>query len=150
MSALGKLLDGLFPYIPAVRWAAALEKGAVDSLCPKCAAALVELEAGGAEAAGLPAYALYWYDGLAARIVRGYKYEDKRWLSRFMGDRLAYAARCLGHFDAVCPVPLHKKRRRMRRFRSGGAAGKAHRAGAAHSSSRAARSAHATRRRRRS
>jgi competence protein ComFC len=115
MGIVTRLLDALFPYIPACVGCGA-EKGAVDSLCPKCAEELGELEAGSAEAPCFPAYSLYWYDGLAARIVRGYKYEDKRWLSRFMGGRLACAARCIGRFDAVCSVPLHKKRRRKRGF----------------------------------
>ena len=112
---LTRLLDSLFPYIPKCV-GCGVEKGAVDSICPKCAVELNTLAAGQAEVLGIPTYSLYWYDGIAARIVRGYKYNDKRWLSRFMGDRMAKAAMELGGFDAVCPIPLHKKRRRLRGF----------------------------------
>ena len=108
-------MDSLFPYIPKCV-GCGVEKGAVDSICPKCAAELSTLAAGHTEVPGLPAYALYWYDGIAARIVRGYKYSDKRWLSHFMGDRMAGAAGELGSFDAVCHVPLHEKRRKLRGF----------------------------------
>ena len=112
---LVRMLDALFPYIPKCV-GCGMEKGAEDSLCPKCAAELTAPETGWTEAAGLPAYSLYWYDGLAARVVRGYKYNDKRWLSSFMGERMAQAARRMGNFDAVCHVPLHEKRREMRGF----------------------------------
>lgn len=115
MSWLTRLLDSLFPYIPKCV-GCGVEKGAVNSLCPKCAAKLSALAAGQAAVSGLSAYSLYWYDGIAAHIVRGYKYNDKRWLSRFMGDRMAKSVAELGGFDAVCPIPLHKKRRRMRGF----------------------------------
>lgn len=110
-----RLLDSLFPYIPKCV-GCGVEKGAVGSICPKCAAELNMLAAGQAEAYGDPAYSLYWYDGIVARIVRGYKYSDKRWLSRFMGDRMAKAARNLGGFEAVCHVPLHEKRLKARGF----------------------------------
>jgi len=112
---LKKLLDALFPYIPKCV-GCGVEKGAQDSICPKCAAELTVLAAGNAEAMCFPAYSLFWYDGIAARIVRGYKYSDKRWLSIFIGSRMAGAAQEMGGFDAVCHVPLHEKRRKMRGF----------------------------------
>lgn len=115
MTWLTKLLDALFPYIPKCV-GCGVEKGAADSLCPKCAAELSAPETGWADAAGLPAYSLYWYDGLAARVVRGYKYSDKRWLGNFMGSRMAQAAWNMGGFDVVCGVPLHEKRRKTRGF----------------------------------
>jgi ComF family protein len=110
-----RLMDALFPYIPKCV-GCGVEKGAQDSICPKCAAQLDALAAGSAEVIGLPAYSLYWYDGITARLVRGYKYGTKRWLSEFMGVRMAEAAKDLGSFDAVCPVPLHEKRRKSRGF----------------------------------
>lgn len=112
---LTKLIDRVFPYIPKCVGCGA-EKGARGSICPKCAAELKALAAGHAEMMGLSAYSLFWYDGIAARIVQGLKYGDKRWLSIFMGDRMAGAAKALGGFDAVCNVPLHLKRRRSRGF----------------------------------
>ena len=110
-----RLLDAVFPYIPKCV-GCGVEKGAQGSICDKCAADLDALCAGWVQASALPAYSLYWYDGIAARIVRGYKYSDKRWLSIFMGDRMAQAVRGMGHFDAVCHVPLHEKRRKSRGF----------------------------------
>lgn len=110
-----RLLDTLFPYIPKCV-GCGVEKGTVDSICPKCEAELKKLAAGQAEAYGDPAFSLYWYDGIAARIVRSFKYADKRWLSRFMGDCMAKAAREFGGFNAVCHVPLHEKRLKARGF----------------------------------
>jgi ComF family protein len=112
---LKRVLDAVFPYIPKCV-GCGVEKDARDSICPKCEAGLDALAAGATEACGLPAYSLLWYDGIAARIVRGYKYGDKRYLSVFMADRMAQAAKGLGGFDAVCPVPLHEKRRKTRGF----------------------------------
>ncbi len=115
MNALTRLLDTLFPYIPKCV-GCGVEKGAVNSICPKCATELAALAAGPAEVLDIPAHSLYWYDGIAARLVRGYKYSDKRWLSRFMGERMAEAAKDMGCFNAVCFVPLHSKRRGLRGF----------------------------------
>lgn len=112
---LTRLLDALFPYIPKCV-GCGVEKGAKDSLCPKCAAELSVPENGWVQGCGISAYSLFWYDGLAARVVRGYKYSDKRWLSNFMGDQMAAAARQMGSFDVVCHVPLHEKRRKARGF----------------------------------
>ena len=110
-----RFLDALFPYIPKCV-GCGVEKGAQDSICSKCEAELFALAAGWARDCALPAYSLYWYDGIAARVVRGYKYGNKRWLSEFMTERMEQAAKSLGGFDAVCPVPLHEKRRKSRGF----------------------------------
>jgi len=112
---LKRLMDALFPYIPKCV-GCGVEKGAENSLCPKCAAELSVPENGWVQGCGLPAFSLFWYDGLAARVVRGYKYSDKRWLSNFMGEQMANAAWQMGDFDAVCHVPLHEKRRKARGF----------------------------------
>ncbi len=112
---LTRLIESIFPYIPKCA-GCGVEKGAQGSICPKCETELSALAAGHAEMMGLSAYSLYWYDGIAARIVRGYKYGDKRWLNIFMGDSMAEAAKTLGGFDAVCNVPLHEKRRKSRGF----------------------------------
>ncbi|MDD5018550.1 MAG: ComF family protein, partial [Eubacteriales bacterium] len=94
-----------------------VEKGVDDYVCVKCRAQLEEQKAGKTSAYGYSAYALYRYDGAVKKIVKGYKYGGKKWLSRFMAAGLSRAAACkFDGISCICHVPLHKKRRKIRGF----------------------------------
>ena len=106
----------LFPYVPKCV-GCGIEKGVAAYLCPSCAGELTGLEVGAANTAGLHSCSVYRYDGLAARIVRSYKYAGNRWLCAFMSEAMTQVLfRHQIRFDCVCHVPLHRKKRRKRGF----------------------------------
>lgn len=105
--------DKVMPYIPNCV-VCGIEKGVENSLCKRCGAKLNELKHGSTKAKELDAFSVYKYEGAAAKLVKGYKYNGKRYLSEFMADEMAKAI--VGEFSAICHVPLHKKRLRQRGF----------------------------------
>ncbi len=112
--------DALFPYIPSCVFCG-VEKGVEDYLCKACAEKLEGLKAGVISTAGIGAYSLCSYDGVVKKLVTGYKYNGKKWLSRFMGSSMLKAMIKdtnikTSDFSFVCNVPLHPKRRRKRGF----------------------------------
>ncbi len=108
--------DWLFPYIRKCV-CCGVEKGVEDYLCKRCSKELEALKEGEVKAAGLNAYSLYKYDGKVKSLVTGYKYNGRKWLSRFMGDSISGLLTSLPlKIDCVCNVPLHDKRRKTRGF----------------------------------
>ncbi len=114
MRLFSALWETLFPYIPKCVVCGA-EKSVADYLCPACSEELNGLRSGKMQEPS--ACAAYLYGGSVARIVQRYKYGGNRWLSAFMAQAMLRAAADAGiAFDAVCHVPLHKKKRRKRGF----------------------------------
>lgn len=108
--------DALFPYVPGCI-VCRVEKGVENDLCADCRTKLDMLRLGPTSAMNLSAYSVYEYDGIAARIVKGYKYGDKRYFHRFMAREMADALSTDAHeTTAICHVPLHEKRRAERGF----------------------------------
>ena len=95
-----------------------IENDVDGGLCPRCVKVLHVQSAGKTTAAGYPAYAAYRYDGVVVKLVKRYKYSGQKWLSTMMADILAERLEQMPgrHFDGICHVPLHKKRRRRRGF----------------------------------
>ena len=91
-----------------------VEKGVADELCSHCERELLALKHGETTAKELDAFSVYKYDGAAGKIVRGYKYNGKRYLADFMAGKMAAAVP--NDTGAICFVPLHKKRLRQRGF----------------------------------
>lgn len=110
-----------------------------DGLCARCAGALVPLEGPfcprcGApgwqvecmDCAGKPPSALggmaspFAYEGVAERLVRALKYGRVLPAADALARAMAQSAP-EGPFDAIVPVPLHKRRQRMRGFNQAGA-----------------------------
>lgn len=116
MRLFSAIWEAMFPYIPKCV-VCGTEKDVPDYLCPACAAELNALGGGKTSAAGLCACAAYRYDGAAVSIVQRYKYGGSRYLSVFMAHAMLRAAiEAQLHFDCVCHVPLHPKKRRKRGF----------------------------------
>ena len=113
-TALKKLADRLFPYIPRCV-VCGVEKGVERYLCPDCAEKMETKRAGAAAAGAFAAVSAYRYDGAAAKLVRRYKYGGDKWLAAFMADAVANACDMDG-VDIICHVPLHDKRRKSRGF----------------------------------
>jgi ComF family protein len=108
--------DAVFPYIQKCVCCGA-EKGVSENLCARCASGLEALKAGESRIADFKAFSLYKYDGPVKSLVTGYKYGDKKWLGRFIGEELAGCISSLPYkIDCVCNVPLHEKRKRARGF----------------------------------
>lgn len=115
-SALSAAADWLLPYIETCV-CCGVEKGVQGHLCKRCAAELDALKAGEVKTEDFEAYSVYKYDGKIKSLVTGYKYNGKKWLSRFMGDSMsAMLAMLPVSIDCVCNVPLHEKRRKTRGF----------------------------------
>lgn len=91
-----------------------VEKGVENALCNHCDSELLALKYGETKAKEFSAFSVYGYDGAAGKIVRGYKYNGKRYLADFMAGKMAAAVPT--GTSAVCFVPLHKKRLRQRGF----------------------------------
>ncbi len=108
-----KVADTAMPYINKCELCA-IEKSVADTLCDDCARTLDGSEFGETTAKHLSAFSLYNYDGAAGHIVRGYKYNGKRYLNNFMANKMAAAVP--KETDAICYVPLHKNRLRARGF----------------------------------
>lgn len=86
-------VEKIFPNIPKCV-GCGIEKGVDYYVCKKCAAELRTLEAGKVHVNGLAAVSIYKYDGIVKRIVKAYKYGNKKWMSQFMGDALCKAITC--------------------------------------------------------
>ena len=95
-----------------------IEMDVCGGLCPRCARVLDVQAVGETTAGGYPAYSAYRYDGAVRHIVRRYKYSGQKWLSTMMADILAERLTQMAdsHFDGICYVPLHRKRRRRRGY----------------------------------
>lgn len=113
-TALKKLADMIFPYIPRCV-VCGVEKRVDAYLCPDCALELELMRAGASVAGAYAAYSAYEYGGAAARLVQRYKYGGDKWLRTFMADAIIEAVD-MSAVDAVCHVPLHDKRRKTRGF----------------------------------
>lgn len=114
--AVRGIADWLFPYIPKCV-CCGVEKGVDDYLCKRCSKELDALKAGEVQTKDFKAYSLYKYDGKVKSLITGYKYNNKKWLSRFMGDSMSAVLAALPlKIDCVCNVPLHEKRRKARGF----------------------------------
>jgi competence protein ComFC len=116
---LRSLSDFFFPYIPQCV-CCGTEKGVEDYLCESCTEKMESLKAGEIKTVGIKAYSAYRYEGYAKKIVRGFKYNNKKWLSRFMGDAMIKAI--FGgnikpqDFSFICNVPLHAKKKKSRGY----------------------------------
>ena len=110
MSGIG---EKVLPYIDRCV-VCSVEKGVQDGLCEKCAAKMKELEHGGDSINGYTARCAYEYKDDVGKLVRRFKYNDARYLSQFMAQKMANS---LGtEFSFVTNVPLHKKRRKHRGY----------------------------------
>lgn len=113
--AVSAVAGFLFPHIPACV-CCGTEKGVGEYLCEPCARALERLKAAEIELKGVRAFCAYRYDGAAKRLVSGFKYNNKKWLSRFIGDEMLKALPQKTGFSLVCGVPLHPKKKRSRGY----------------------------------
>jgi len=105
--------DKVLPYIEKCV-VCGIEKGVQDGLCPVCCEALKQLEHGKTQVKGYGAYCAYDYKDEAARLVRSFKYNDAKYLSHFMAQRMAKGI--AGGCSCITYVPLHKKRKKRRGF----------------------------------
>lgn len=116
---LKSLSDFFFPYIPQCV-CCGTEKGVDEYLCKSCAGKVEELKAGEIKTVSIKAYSAYRYESFAKKIVRGFKYNNKKWLSKFMGDvmskELSEGNMKPEDFSFVCNVPLHIKKKKSRGF----------------------------------
>ncbi|MGI5848489.1 MAG: ComF family protein [Christensenellales bacterium] len=87
---LKRAVQTVFPYVPSCV-CCGIEKGVNGYVCKNCADKLSELKADGMRLGGLYTSAGYSYQGIAAGIVKGYKYSDKKWLSAFMSNEICKA-----------------------------------------------------------
>ncbi len=85
-------------------------------LCEKCKRELVCFD-GERRLQKVPLYAAYVYQSAAATLIHGLKYENKRYMALplVLGLARVYTEKGL-RADGIVPVPLHKKRQRMRGF----------------------------------
>jgi ComF family protein len=113
-AALKKMADMVFPYIPSCV-VCGVEKGVGAYLCPDCEKEMNIRRAGKSTAGRYEAFSAFDYDGLAAKLVRRYKYNDDKWLCAFMADEMTKACD-MAAVDVICHVPLHDKRRKLRGF----------------------------------
>lgn len=122
---ISALSEFLFPYIPVCVCCGA-EKGVDGYLCVYCAPVLLRLKAGEIDLGSVRAFSAYRYDGPVKKIVTGFKYSNKKWLSRFMGDAMitALPENNAADFNFVCGVPLHPKKKKRRGFDQGEELGK--------------------------
>lgn len=113
---ISAVADALFPHVPGCI-VCHVEKGVENGLCETCRSKMDALRYGPTSAMNLSAYSVYEYDGIAVRIVRGYKYSDKRYFYKFMAREMANAlSEDARETTAICHVPLHERRRAERGF----------------------------------
>jgi ComF family protein len=74
-------------------------------LCPSCAAPGLD---GGASA--------FLYGGNGARLIRNYKYDNKRYAKKALGELMAPMLQALLPTDMLIPVPLHRNRLKRRGY----------------------------------
>lgn len=113
MGFLKRAADRLLPFIDKCV-ICGIEKGVDNFLCGRCREKLYEHKGGQSDIKGLKAYCAFDYYGYARKIVRGFKYSDKRYLASFMAQEMAKAI--AREYDFITYVPLHKKRRKCRGF----------------------------------
>lgn len=109
-----------FDRAPSMSWF----DGAIQLIAPtRCAGCDEQSEApfcGACESLLEPAgdhHALYRYGGPVADAIRRFKYGGRSELGAVLGGLMGeHAARWRARVDAVVPVPLHWRRRRMRGF----------------------------------
>lgn len=105
--------EKLLPYIDKCG-ICGIEKNVDNFLCDKCREKLCDSRGGQSDTKGLKVYSAYNYNGYARKLVRNYKYNDKRYLASFMAQEMAKGI-CAEH-DFITYVSLHKKRRKHRGF----------------------------------
>jgi competence protein ComFC len=110
---LGKAADAAMPYINKCE-VCGIERDVDDCLCSICRDEINTQVHGETKAKELTAFSVYNYSGSVAKLVRGYKYNGRRYLADFMAGEMSKALN--EDFDSVCYVPLHKKRLRQRGF----------------------------------
>ena len=90
--------------------------GSGTGLCEACRKELVRFD-GERSLQKAPLYAAYTYQGAAAKLIHGLKYENKRYMALplTLGLASVYMEKGL-RADGIIPVPLHKKRQRMRGY----------------------------------
>ncbi len=110
MSGIG---EKVLPYIDRCV-ICSVEKGVEDGLCKKCASKMKELEHGQDSVNGYTAQCAYEYKDEAGKLVRRFKYNDARYLSQFMAQRMVDGLEA--DYSFVTNVPLHKKRRKHRGY----------------------------------
>jgi len=116
MGVTSKIADTLFPYIPKCA-GCGVEKEAENGFCPSCREEMDKLRHGATSAMNLPAFSCYDYDGMAMRIVRGYKYSGKKYMHKLLAYEMAQGLKETGWKPgAVCHVPLHMRRTKERGF----------------------------------
>ena len=113
MGFLKRAADRLFPFIDKCV-ICGIEKNVDNFLCSCCREKLYEHRGGQADIKGLKAYSAFDYNGYTRKIVRGFKYSDKRYLASFMAQEMAKGI--AREYDLITYVPLHKKRRKHRGF----------------------------------
>lgn len=113
MGFLRRVADRLLPYIDKCV-ICGIEKNVDNFLCDRCRKRLYENKGGQSDVKGLKAYSAFDYNGYARKIVRGFKYSDKRYLASLMAQEMAKGIS--GECDYITYVPLHKKRRKRRGF----------------------------------
>ena len=112
MSGIG---EKVLPYIDRCV-VCSVEKDVQDGLCKKCAAKMKELEHGGDSINGYTALCVYEYKDDVGKLVRRFKYNDARYLSKFMAQKMSEGLGMEHGFSFVTNVPLHKKRRKHRGY----------------------------------
>ncbi len=90
--------------------------GGGTGLCDKCNRELVTFD-GERSVQKAPLYAAYVYQSAAAKLIHGLKYENKRYMALplILGLTRVYTEKGIAA-DGIIPVPLHKKRQRMRGY----------------------------------
>lgn len=87
-----------------------------SGLCAQCVKELLPY-GGGRSIQKTPLYAAFEYGGAAAKLIRGLKYENKRYMALPLGMGLARVFADEGlQADGIVAVPLHKKRLRHRGY----------------------------------
>lgn len=103
----------LFPRIPVCAYCG--QELPAGEVCSKCEKLLERYALFGRAQYPFDCCGAYHYNQLASWLIQSFKFEDSRWLADYIARQIWRAVQG-ERFDALCFVPLHRKRLAQRGF----------------------------------